>query len=178
MTVSDAAGAAPLLIAGIVGALLLLAAWHDVASRLIPDWISVAIAFIGFAGRAAEDLAQGLSSFAMAIGLFLLLLPAAARGALGGGDVKLACACVLGLAPCAALDFIVATVLSGGVLGVLFLAGRAARRRSRFLPPARGSILRRVARVEFWRLRRGGPLPYAVAIAAGGLLVHAQPPCG
>jgi prepilin peptidase CpaA len=32
-------------------------------------------------------------------------------------------------------------------------------------------LLARALRVEQWRIRRGGPLPYACAIAAGGLFI-------
>jgi prepilin peptidase CpaA len=32
-------------------------------------------------------------------------------------------------------------------------------------------LLARALRVERWRIHRGGPLPYACAIAAGGLFI-------
>ncbi|MBX9699056.1 MAG: prepilin peptidase [Acetobacteraceae bacterium] len=157
--------------------LLLIAAWRDLATRLIPDTLCLLIAVIGFAGRAAEGLTEAAVSLALAIGLFLLLLPAAARGALGGGDVKLASALLLGFGPAAAWDFIFFTVMLGGVLGLAYMAGPALVGPSRALP-AGAPLLQRVLQVEYWRLRRRGPLPYAVAIAAGGIIVLLLPPGG
>ena len=99
-------------------ALLLLAAWRDLASRTIPDGISIALALLGLATRAGEGiLALGLSA-ATAAALFLALVLLHARGALGGGDVKLASALALGLAPQASFDFLLATALAGGVLAL------------------------------------------------------------
>ena len=65
------------------------------------------------------------------------------------------------------VDFIFFTVIVGGVLGLAYLAGPA------MVGPVRAShagapLLQRILQVEYWRLRRRGPLPYAVAIAAGG----------
>ncbi|MFX7686504.1 prepilin peptidase, partial [Acinetobacter baumannii] len=79
--------------------LLLAAAWHDIATRLIPDTVCLLVALAGLLLRAAEGLAPLAVSAGLALALFLLLLPAAMRGALGGGDVKLAAALVLGLSP-------------------------------------------------------------------------------
>jgi prepilin peptidase CpaA len=39
------------------------------------------------------------------------------------------------------------------------------------LPGRPPSLAARIIRVERWRLRRGGPLPYAVAIASGAFFV-------
>jgi len=63
--------------------------------------------------------------------------------------------------------------LAGGLLAVLYLLAQN-------LVPAASpspvplSLLARVWRAERWRIRRGGPLPYAVAIAAGGVLTLLQ----
>ena len=40
------------------------------------------------------------------------------------------------------------------------------------MPPG---LLRRVLRVESWRIRRGAPLPYGVAIAAGAAFALIRP---
>jgi prepilin peptidase CpaA len=160
----------PLLIA----ILVLVAAWRDVASRIIPDTLCALIALGGFMLRCAEGLVPALASLGAALGLFLLLLPAAARGALGGGDVKLAAALLIGLPPPVAGDFIFITVMLGGGLGLAYLAGP--RLISTVRTPQPGApLLLRVLRVERWRLRRGGPLPYAVAIALGAIIVHLFP---
>ena len=70
-----------------IAVLLAVAAWRDVATRLIPDRISVLVALLGLAERAAAGPAETVVSLALAAGLFLLLLPAVSRGVLGGGDV-------------------------------------------------------------------------------------------
>jgi prepilin peptidase CpaA len=108
-------------------------------------------------------------SLAAALALFLLLLLAAMRGALGGGDVKLAAAMATGLSPAATWDFVFATVMIGGLLGLIYLAGPHIAPRLR--PIAGAPLLRRILTVEAWRLRRRGPVPYGVAIAGGGIFV-------
>ena len=112
-------------------------------------------------------------SVGVAMGLFALLVLAHARGALGGGDVKLAAAMALGLAPVQTYRFVVATILAGGVLSLLHLLLRRAP------PPAplpkkfsrRAPLAWRIVTVERWRIRRKGSLPYGVAIACGGAWV-------
>jgi prepilin peptidase CpaA len=153
--------------------LLLAAAWRDLATRTIPDSISIALAFLGLGLRATEGTTALAVSAATAALLFLGLVLLHARGALGGGDVKLASAIAIGLPPLATFDFLLATALSGGVLGLLYLA-------LRHLPvpvPSRpaASLPRRVLAAERWRIHRRGPLPYAVAIAAGGILTLLAP---
>jgi prepilin peptidase CpaA len=106
---------------------------------------------------------------AIATLLFVVLLVLAMRGWLGGGDVKLAAALALGLPPTATWDFIMATVLAGGLLGLGYLTG--SRFMPRFRPATTAHLVPRILVVEAWRLRRGGPLPYGVAIAAGGIFV-------
>jgi prepilin peptidase CpaA len=110
-------------------------------------------------------------SVAVALGVFAFLLFLHARGGLGGGDVKLAAAVCVGLPPAEVWRFIIVTSLAGGILAVLHLLGRLALRRSGASPPAPAgsSPLIRVLRTERWRIARGGPLSYGVAIACGGI---------
>jgi prepilin peptidase CpaA len=113
-------------------------------------------------------------SVAVAALIFGLLLPFAVMGMLGGGDLKLATAIAIGLPPLGSYQFVVATAVAGGLLALLYLAAhRLALRRA---APSRAagraaSLLRRVLAAEAWRVRRRGPLPYGVAIAAGAALV-------
>lgn len=164
------------LVAALVAiALLGFAAWRDVATRTIPDGVSLSLAAIGFLARALEGLSALAGSIlvALVLGAFLALLHA--RGWLGGGDVKLAAALALGLAPLDTWNMVVATALAGGVLALAYIA-------LRWLLPRRGASIRRDNRslasrllsTEAWRIRRGGPLPYGVAIAAGGTMVLLQ----
>lgn len=147
--------------------LLAYACWRDLSARMIPDAVSLLLAGIGILSRLWLGWDAALVSLASAALLFLVLLGCAMRGWLGGGDVKLAGAVALGLAPAATWDFVFATALAGGLLGALYLAGPSFAPR---LAPAPGAaLLPRLAAIESWRLRRRGPLPYGFAIAAGAL---------
>ena len=158
-----------LLFQVVAAPLLIFAAARDIATRLIPDGVPIAIALAGLVGRVMLGWSEAGVSLAVGGLLFALLLPLAMRGWLGGGDVKLISAMAVGLAPHETWFFIVATVFSGGVLGLAYIIGR------HIVPETRvavgGTLLRRVLVVEAWRVRRRGPLPYAVAIAVGGLIV-------
>lgn len=87
----------------------------------------------------------------------------------GGGDVKLLGAAALGVAPGSVVSFVMTVAVMGGLLAILYLVARP------LLGPAGPArpqgLLGRVVRAERWRIRRGGPLPYACAIAAGLLFV-------
>jgi prepilin peptidase CpaA len=149
--------------------LLMLAAMRDIATRLIPDAIPIALAVIGLGARLFEGWQAAAWSLGLGVAIFLALVPLAARGWLGGGDVKLIAAMAVGLPPIHTWDFVVATVLVGGLLGVLYILGRRLVPRTRVA--AGESLTRRVLAVEAWRIRRRGPLPYAVAICGGAILL-------
>jgi prepilin peptidase CpaA len=149
--------------------LLCLAAARDIATRLIPDGIPIAILAIGLVARLFDGWAAAGISLVLGVAIFLALVPVALRGWLGGGDVKLIAAMAVGLPPLATWDFIVATVFVGGALGVAYIIGRRLAPETRVAGGA--GLVRRVLAVEAWRMRRSGPLPYAVAIAGGGLLL-------
>jgi prepilin peptidase CpaA len=156
----------PTLKIAIAGLLLLVAA-RDIMTRTVPNWMSLAIATL-CAGLAAAGfhLFWGLG-FALAI--FVICILCWTRGWMGGADVKLLGATAIAVAPADAETFVLAITIFGGVLALAYLAGRfvlprpAAQRPHRLLP--------RVLRVEAWRIRNRGPLPYACAIAAGTLFV-------
>lgn len=159
----------------IVGAgLLLFAALHDMIARTVPNWVAGLLALVGFGGRVmGNNLLIGLAA---ATSVFVVAAICWRRGWLGGADVKLMGAATLVLPPGLVLPFIVAMAVSGSVLAALYLAAGWLARRAR--QPRKGTpiqgahvrpsgLLARAARVELWRMRRGGPLPYACAIAAG-----------
>lgn len=159
----------------VAAGLLLAAAWRDVATRIIPDGISIALAATGLLARGIEGPGALAASVLAALLLFLILLVPAMRGALGGGDLKLATALAVGLPPLASYHFVVATAAAGGALALLYLAcGRlvpAASAAAAGRPRRPSSLPRRVLAAEAWRIRRRGPLPYGVAIALGGVIV-------
>ena len=141
------------------------AALTDICARRVPNRLSAAVAVIGLCSRA---LGGGLAvSLLAAVAVFAVLYVFWLRGWLGGGDVKLLAACVVAVPVSAVGDLLLAVSLSGGLLALIYLALRPAIRRA---GPAAGqpaTSLRRILRIEGWRIRRGGSLPYACAIAAG-----------
>ncbi|MGC9270075.1 A24 family peptidase [Acidiphilium sp.] len=166
----------------IVASCLLYAAFCDVSVRLIPNRLSLAVAALAVPLRlAAHDLGQGLLVAAV---IFMILTGAWMLRLLGGGDVKLWTACSLLVPPKIASQgtFSLRVILLGGVVAVAYLVLRAViRLRSRRnaanpAPPATITSgravfwLRRVWRVEQWRARRGGSIPYGVAIALSALI--------
>ncbi|MBR0642107.1 prepilin peptidase [Roseomonas hellenica] len=145
-------------------ALLGFAALHDLAARIIPDWVSLALLPIGFwlriwQGGALWALVALLLVFAAAVLVWRL-------GALGGGDVKLLTAATPLLPPAEVPTLLTAVALAGGALALLYLLLRPLLRGAAAGERPRG-LLARIRRVERWRVGRGGPLPYGIAIAAG-----------
>jgi prepilin peptidase CpaA len=146
--------------------LLLFAAVRDVATRMVPNWVSLAILAAGIVLQAVTG------DLAVALGLGLLVFFGAAVmwrfGWLGGADVKLLGAAAVAV-PCGSvMQLLVLVSLTGGVLAVFYLALSLILRRPR--PGPRNSFLQRLMKAEAWRIHRRGPLPYAVAIACGGVL--------
>ncbi len=157
------------------GALLLLgAALHDVAARTVPNRLAAAVALDGLAMQAMQGALPAAAASAAAVFGFAALCWR--HGWMGGGDVKLLAAAALLVAPAFVPMLLCATALAGGLLAVPYLIAR--RRLSAPDPIRPDGLLRRALRAERWRLRRGGPMPYAVAIASGALFVlhHGAPP--
>lgn len=158
--------------AAFVSLLLGFAAWRDLATRTIPDAVSLGAAAAGLCLRGLDGGQAVLVSTAAALFLFAAMLPLNARGMLGGADLKLLTALSLGLAPLATLHLLMIVSLFGAALAATYVALGALFRR---LPtrPAHASrnrfTLLRLAAVERYRIRKSFPLPYGVAIAAGGV---------
>ena len=135
--------------------------------RLVPNRVPAAIASLGIAVRLLDGtLGWGLLA---AFAVFCVAAACWRRGWLGGADVKLFGAGALLVPPGAALAFVLASCLAGGLLALLYLG------LSRIVPPPAPqrplTHLRRYLRLEQRRLQRHGPLPYATAIAAGAIFV-------
>ncbi len=149
-----------LLISILAVALFAAAAVTDALHRRISNRLSAGLAMLGLL-RMALAVAAGAGALAVAADLAAAFV-VFALGALafhlrwlGGGDVKLLAAGALCLGVGGLAPFLIATVLAGGVLAVAFVAWQCV------LPG--------------WRYRSARPsLPYAIAIAAGGILATAS----
>ncbi len=142
----------------------LVAALHDLAARTVPNWMAAALAVTGLAARIADHTFL----FALFSGLAVFMAAAFCwrRGWMGGGDVKLLGGAATMVQPHAVFTMLACVAFAGGTLAFLYLIG------SKVVPAAAragrpSTFLARVLRAELWRIRRGGPLPYACAIAAG-----------
>jgi prepilin peptidase CpaA len=156
------------------GAVLLLAACHDVVSRTVPNWMSVAIACCGIAAAFASH--RLLLSTAIGAAVFIVAAICWRRGWMGGADVKLLGAIAIVLPPGMVSMFAIAMSLAGAVHAVAYMLARRVVTPppplpSDAVPPRARPLLPRAMRAERWRISRGGPLPYACAIAFGFLFV-------
>ena len=145
--------------------LLLLAAWTDFATRLIPNCLPIAVAVLGAATRLMTGMEALAISFALALGIILLLMFLYARGALGGGDVKLAAAIGAWIGPDQLFIALIVTAMAGGImillwalwaLGIKGLMNRS-KNSDEEQKPALSAFLKR-------------KMPYAPAIAIGTLI--------
>jgi prepilin peptidase CpaA len=166
-------------LAGAVLTILCMAAAHDVLARTVPNWMPMTIAMLGVAQSAIDG--RLIASLLVGSMVFVLTGLCWKRGWLGGGDVKLLGAAAVAVPPMVVPAFIITVALAGGVLSLAYLAiGKlmptAFKWRPAGHPPAqpirrRTGLFSRAWRLERRRLSRGGPLPYAVAIAAGGMFI-------
>jgi prepilin peptidase CpaA len=145
--------------------LLLYAAWHDVSTMWIPNWVSIALgaAFIPAAmaaglstGEIGMHLLVGAIVMLACVGLFFL-------NVFGGGDAKVIGAASLWIGLPAMTSFVFWMALAGGLLGILLLVLRKMK-----LNPT-----------HEWSKRLLAPetgAPYAVAIAVGALVAAPHSP--
>lgn len=152
------------------GAILLLAAGHDIISRTVPNWMSLAVAVFGVVASLADG--RLLISCGLGLGVFLGAALLWRRGLMGGADVKLLGAIAIVLPPGMVTTFVIAMSIAGAVHAAAYLLARRVVTPPR-RPRPRG-LLPRALRAERWRISRGGPLPYACAIAAGFVFVLLQ----
>lgn len=142
------------LLAGLAIALL-YAAFSDLRSRTIANWLNAGIALgaplFWWASWQSGDMTlwPGIAwQLGVAVAAFALLSGLFALGAMGGGDVKLLTALALWVPPVLFLQLLIVMALVGGLLTVVFGAWHIARRRRDRLA-----------------------VPYGIAIACGGLWV-------
>lgn len=145
-------------------ALVLLAGLWDLARFTIPNAVPlVLVALFLAAGALTPGPVAWLSHIGAGLLAGLLATIAFASGKMGGGDVKFIAALGLWAGHSDLLALLVAIALAGGVLALALLA-------LRWTVDRRGAG-NRAGRTVPVLLRPGAPVPYGVAIAAGGLLV-------
>lgn len=132
---------------------LLVAAFSDMRSRRIGNWLNAGIAL----GAPAFWWASGMQlwpdvalQIGVALAAFAVLAAMFAARMMGGGDVKLLTALALWVSPMQFLQLLLIMALAGGALTIIVIAWHTARRQRE-----------RIA------------VPYGVAIAVGGLWVLA-----
>lgn len=141
--------------------LMLFAAFNDAVSFRIPNWIPAAVALLFPLAALAGGIGWSVFAFSFLAGFVALLLGMAlfAAGWLGGGDAKLFAAAALWFGWPAAANFMLSTVLVGGLLVLALI------------------ILRRTVPLaglpDGWTsktaLAPGAPVPYGIALAGGAL---------
>lgn len=149
-------------------AALIIAAANDLYEYKIPNWVSIVLFLAYFAagiglGAPASALLEGFlfgcAALVVGFGLF-------AAKVLGGGDAKLLAACAPWIGPAALVPFLFYTAFAGGVFALALIMFRKT-------PPlpvyAQAPWLMRLHQCP-------KDIPYAVAIAAGGLLSFSQTP--
>lgn len=135
-------------------AIFLAAAVTDLRSRRIPNGLALALAALGLARMVLavpETGAAPSGDLLAAAAVFAVGALAFHLGVLGGGDVKLMAAGALWTGAALADEFLMTTLLAGGVLALVYVTRGVV---SRFRTGERADLT----------------LPYGIAIAAGGVL--------
>ncbi len=139
----------------VFAALNICAAIYDALIRLIPNWVSVAIALLFlpaayFAGLSLEQfgwhLVAGVIAFAIGVGLFYLKI-------WGGGDAKLVAAVCLWMGTTGSLSFVTAFAIAGGVVALPLVVLKRLKLQHKNERVARALDVKKV--------------PYGIAIAVG-----------
>lgn len=157
-------------------ALVAALAWAAVSDALwfrIPNAVPlvIAAAYPIHMLAAGKGLDAGLWALLVAAGVFLVGFLLFARGAMGGGDVKLLTALSLWAGPAYFPSLILVIALAGGVLALaILLAGRMPQiaMANTYLRAALGLPAPPSSN------KGGRTIPYAIAIAAGGVMLAHQ----
>ncbi len=155
-----------LIFAGVL--LLVFAALHDIGFRTVPNRVSVALLVCGIVLRTFDggthELFWGVLCGAA---VFLVTYACWRFGWMGGADVKLLTAAAVFVPPGMVPTLLLTTSFAGGLIAMVYIVGSWMAPRP--LPARPSGLMRRAWRCELRRLRRRGPLPYAAAIAIGGV---------
>lgn len=142
--------------------LLLVAAFTDVTTMQIPNWVSIAMAalFPLAAFTVGMPLAQIGLHVLFGAGVLVLGFVLFQFGVIGGGDAKLIAAAAVWTGLTAFAPFAVWTTLAGGVMALVLLVARKFVKQADTRPAFVNRLLK----------PRGG-VPYGLAIMTGGLMV-------
>ncbi len=160
---------APISILVLIGALLLVfAALHDIGFRTVPNRVSVALLVCGILLRLLDGGTHQLMwGLLCGSAVFIVTFACWRFGWMGGADVKLLTAAAVFVPPVMVPSLLLGTSLAGGIIALAYIIGSRLAPRPTVDRPA--GLVRRALRCELRRLRRRGPLPYAAAIATGGV---------
>ena len=157
---------------------VVVAAWHDIRTRHIPNWIPVSGAVLGLALQIWHGGLQGgltsIAGAALGCGIFL---PLYVLGGMGAGDVKLFSAVGALVGPSALIIVFVFTGLLGGLAAGVLAAWKG---RLRHTLQQTGELMFAAGKIQWEHARAvtaaagANPnalrLPYGAVIAAGALL--------
>lgn len=158
-----------------LAACLLVGVIWDLRWRRIPNAVCAAIAVAGVGAQLWDvGVWSALGGLGMGAATIALLFVFWQRGGIGGGDVKLAGAVAVWLAPRALPVFWLASALAGGaVAAVCWAASRGAARREIRANLTLAALQQAIPTVAPGTAGRVS-VPYAMAIALGALLVWLQ----
>ena len=157
-------------------AMVIAAAWSDLRTRRIPNWITIPGAALGFALQASHGgshaAVAALAGASLGLGIFMTLYIA---GGMGAGDVKLFSAVGAFTGPQALMLVFICTGLLGGIAAAVLATSRGRFRETLAKTAGLMSDLGRLRWQEVRGAGRGaGPdalrLPYGMVIAAGTLM--------
>ncbi|MGO1118281.1 A24 family peptidase [Rhodovibrionaceae bacterium A322] len=151
-----------LVVLAILG--MALAAWCDLMTRRIPNLLCLAIAVLfGVATLFSPLQVSFVDGLMVALPVLVVTFAAFAHGSLGAGDAKLMTVCALWAGTGHAMDFLLVTGLTGGLMALIAL-----------MTPLRVSLGHLAGVVLPESMSRGltaTGLPYGLAIATGGVYV-------
>lgn len=157
-------------------ALVATAAFYDVNSRRIPNWLIVVGLCASLVYQTVSGYGYGLSFWATGLFIgFLCLLPLYIVGAMGAGDVKLMALVGSFLGGIAAFQTVILTLLAGGALALLVMFWNRSWKlvfqnmRQMTTNMTIAAMTRQMPKAGA-PVQSAGNLPYAVAIAVGTLL--------
>src|ERR1700722_18751813 len=136
-------------------AVLLFAAWHDVVSRTVPNWMSLLVACFGIAAAFASG--RLLISASLGLIIFIAAEICWRRGWMGGADVKLLRGIAIVLPPGMVSMFAIAMSLAGAAHAITYMLARPMVTRPPPIAPypRHRGLLPRALRAERWRISRG-----------------------